>query len=227
MKLAKHHLTWHAAVSLAPSCGLQTGGTRWGRSSEGTAQGDPLSEPYFNVAWHKYVRKLNETVTEHGGMAKFGMDDGYAIGPPNIVFTAVEEFARKVEQQRLLTWEKSKRMVFSWSGNLPPNSTPGLTRAGCFVDGEFEPGFLCYGVPVGTDRYVETMLEKKIEDISRAAKNSCEALDEERQALWAMLRLSLSQQLDYWLQLCYPTNIRAAAEKVGIILWKVLETTAF
>ena len=44
------HLAWHAAVTLAPSCGLETGGSRWGGSSEGTAQGDPLSAPYFNIA---------------------------------------------------------------------------------------------------------------------------------------------------------------------------------
>ena len=155
------------------------------------------------------------------------MDDGYAIGPAEILFPAIEKFARDIEERCLLVWEKSKTEVFSWNGILPPNSTPGLTRAGCYVGEEFEPGFLCYGVPVGTDRYVEHMLEKKVEDIAKSAKNACETLDEERQALWAVLRLSLSQQLDYWLQLCYPSNIRAAAEKVDSILWNVLETTAF
>ena len=52
------HLAWQAAVTLAPTCGLENSGKRWGGSSEGTAQGDPLSAPYFNVAWHKYVKKL-------------------------------------------------------------------------------------------------------------------------------------------------------------------------
>ena len=32
------HLSWHASVTLAPSCGLETGGTRWRVFSEGTAQ---------------------------------------------------------------------------------------------------------------------------------------------------------------------------------------------
>ena len=48
-------------------------------------------------------------------------------------------------------------------------------------------------MPVGTYKYVEHMLEKKVEEIARSAKNSCDALDEERQSLWAVLRLSLSQ----------------------------------
>ena len=41
-----------------------------------------------------------------------------------------------------------------------------------------------------------------------------------------MLRLSLSQQLDYWLRLCYPTHITAAAERMDQILWDVLELAA-
>ena len=96
------HLAWHAATVLAPSSGLETGGNRWGGSAEGTAQGDPLSAPFFNVAWHKHVRNLNRTLNDHGGMARFGMDDGYAIGPPDIIFPAIEKFAVDVRQQCLL-----------------------------------------------------------------------------------------------------------------------------
>ena len=70
------------------------------------------------------------------------------------------------------------------------------------------------------------MLEAKLAEIAKVAKNSCDLLDEERQSLWTILRLSLAQQLDYWLQLCYPTNVRAAAEKMDYVLWKVLEKTA-
>ena len=220
------HLAWHAASVLAPSSGLETGGEKWGDSSEGTAQGDPLSAPYFNVAWHKYVRQLSNTLGEHGGMAKFGMDDGYAMGPSEVLFPAIERFAKDVQEKCLLVWEKTKTEVFTWSGNVPVNCTPGLLRAGTVVDGQFEPGFLCYGVPVGTDAYVEYMMEEKMLEIARSAKNSCNVLNGESQSLWTILRLSLSQQLDYWLQLCYPSNVKAAADKMDEIMWKVLETAA-
>ena len=43
---------------------------------------------------------------------------------------------------------------------------------------------------------------------------------------WTVLRLSLSQQLDNWLQLSYPTHIKAAADKMDQILWEVLEVAA-
>ena len=80
---------------------------------------------------------------------------------------------------------------------------------------------------MGSDKYVEHMLSKKLSEIAQIAKNSCDVLDEEKQSLWTVLRLSLSQQLDYELQLCYPSNMKAAAEAMDDILWKVLETTAY
>ena len=222
-----NHLAWHAAVSLAPSNGLESGGSKWGSSSEGTAQGDPLSAPYFNVAWHKHVRELNQTLNERGGMAKFGMDVGYAVGPSETLFPALEKFARNVERQCLLVWEKTKTEVFTWNGLLPDNCTRGLTRAGVVLDNSFEPGFLCYGVPVGTDKYVEYMLSEEMLEIAKSAQKSMEVLDREHQSLWTILRLSVSQQLDYWLQLCYPSNVKAAAEKWTWSCgkcWKKLQT---
>ena len=160
------HLAGLAAVVLAPAHGLEAGGKKWGESAEGATQGDPLSSPFFNVAWHREVRKLDATLKERGGMARFGMDDGYAVGPPEVVFPALEIFARDVKQKCLLNWNHSKTEVFSWSGVLPPSTTAGLRRAGEEVDGVFEPGFVCYGVPTGSDNYVLHMMNKKVEEVA-------------------------------------------------------------
>ena len=143
------HLAWHAATVLAPAPGLESGGNKWGESEEGTTQGDPLSAPYFNVSWHRDVRVLNATLSASGGMAKFGMDDGYAAGPAHVIFSALEKFARDVKSRCSLVWERTKTEVFTWDGVLPEQATPGLTRAGVTVDGVFEPGFLCHGVLLG------------------------------------------------------------------------------
>ena len=67
------------------------------------------------------------------------------------------------------------------------------------------------------------MLDIKVEDIAKGAKNACEVLKGESQALWSVLRLSLAQQLDYWLQLCYPSDILHAAQKMDSVMWGVLE----
>ena len=117
-------------------------------------------------------------------------------------------------------------LVFSWSGELPPNTLAGLDCAGRFVDGEFQPGFICYGVPIGTDIFVRDVLREKVEEVARGADRSCEVLGQDSQALWTILRSSVAQQLDYHLSLCYPSDIRAAAEYLDGVIWRVLEFAA-
>ena len=45
---------------------------------------------------------------------------------------------------------------------MPREFTPEMVLAGKEVEGEFHPGFICYGVPVGSDRYVRYMLGEKV-----------------------------------------------------------------
>ena len=138
------HLAWFAAVVLAPSSGLETGGDVWGESGEGATQGDPAAGPFYCISWQPEVRELDAAVAAVGGMTKFGMDDGYVLGPSSVVFTALERFARDVKERCLLQLERTKTEVFTWSGTLPPETTAGMTCAGMDVNGEFEPGFMCY-----------------------------------------------------------------------------------
>ena len=51
--------------------------------------------------------------------------------------------------------ERSKTEVFSWQ-ELEQELPMDLTRAGTIVDGQFQPGFICYGIPVGSREYVRT-----------------------------------------------------------------------
>ena len=123
----------------------------------------------------------------------------------------------------MLEWQRTKTEVFTWSGVLPPQTSPGLVRAGTVISGQFEAGFLCYGVPVGSDSYVRNMLEVKVEEIAREAEKTVKVLELEKQALWSVLRSSLAQRLDYWLQLCYPTDVLVAAARMDAVLWNVLQ----
>ena len=45
-------------------------------------------------------------------MARFGMDNGYVIGPAENVFPALENFSEKVRVRCLLVWAKTKTEVF-------------------------------------------------------------------------------------------------------------------
>ena len=91
------HLSWFAAAVLAAPTPLEHGGVVWGEAHEGEAQGDPKASPFFCVAWHENVREIDAAVASVGGIARFGMDDGYVVGPPSVVFPAIEKFGKDVD----------------------------------------------------------------------------------------------------------------------------------
>ena len=172
------HLVWHAAQTLAPSSALEHGGKRWGEAPEGATQGDPPAGGYFSLAWHPQLRVLDAELARARGAARAGMDDLYALGPPEILFPALEKFWREVEQECQLTLERSKTEVFSWQ-ELEQELPMDLTRAGTVVDGEFQPGFICYGIPVGSREYVRHHNRIKVQEVAREVGEVLETLEGE------------------------------------------------
>ncbi len=51
---------------------------------EGLVQGSPISSSGFSFTIHNHVKEADRKLTEHGGCARFGMDDGYMIGPKEV-----------------------------------------------------------------------------------------------------------------------------------------------
>ena len=97
---AHRHLAWFAAIPFASYTGLEAGGKKWGESGEGATQGAaPGSSPWFCAAIHKSVRRLDEALRSAGGLARFGMDDGYAVGPKEIVSEATRRFEQEVREE--------------------------------------------------------------------------------------------------------------------------------
>ena len=113
------HLAWHAAVTLAPSHGLESGGRLFGSASEGQTQGDPEAAPWFCVGWHRHLRELDATLMEAGGMARAGMDDLYAVGPAGVVFRALEKFWVNVGEKCGLSLQRQKTEIYSQDGVRP------------------------------------------------------------------------------------------------------------
>ena len=109
------------------------------------------------------------------------------MGPAEIVFPALEEFWHEVEVECLLKLERSKTEVFTWSDRLPESTPPGLALAGSTVGGQFLPGFMCYGIPIGTDNYVRFKLQEKAKEIAADAEKTVRLLSGDKQALWNML----------------------------------------
>ena len=218
------HLTWHVATCQASHTGLESGGRLWGWAGEGQSQGDPEASACFSVAWHLEVRELNEILAAHTGFARFGNDDGYLVGPPDILFPALERFAVKVREKCLLHLQVTKTEVFAWSGDLPPEAPHDMARAGVKVGDVWHPGFLCYGIPVGTRQYCQHMLMEKVNEVRGEVDRVKQVLGEDdSQAIWSILKCSLAQKLDWHLSLSYPTDIREAAIELDSILWDLLQ----
>ena len=216
------HLAWHVACMLAPDNPLETKGEVWGEQEEGQIQGSPEASGLFAVGMHKHVRALDAKLAAHGGSARFGNDDGYATGPPEVLFSSLEEFQEDVREHCGLVLQRSKTEVFSWG--VPPPGTPrDMKRAGVEVEGRFEPGLICYGIPIGTKAYTQHMLRVKAEEVAATAEKVCSVLGEDKQALWVLLHRSMAHKMDYHISLCYPTDILPIVEYLDTLLWGVLE----
>ena len=218
------HLAWHVATCLAAPTSLESGGELWGETGEGHSQGDPEASGCFCVAWHQEVIQLDRTLQDVGGMAKFGNDDGYAIGPPDILFPAIARFAQDIKEKHLLELQVVKTEVFSWSERLPPEAPADMKVAGVQVEEVFHPGMIVYEIPVGSDMYVQHMLDSAVSDIASEVMQVQEVLAGESQAVWSILLSSLAHKLDWHLTLCYPSDIKAMATRLDNIFWSVLET---
>ena len=87
-------------------------------------------------------------------MARAGADDVFAVGLPEIVLPAVQMFSDNIRTKCNLELQWTKCKVYKREGDLPPNTPHGLTLAGEMVDGEFLRGFICFGIPLGSEAYI-------------------------------------------------------------------------
>ena len=71
---------------------------------------------------------------------------------------------------------------------------------------------------------VSNMLNEVVDNIATQEDRVMEVLAGESQAMWRVLNSSLSHKLDWHLTLCYPSDIKHAAERLDKIFWSVLET---
>ena len=152
------HLASHAATSLAAPTALEDRGELFGWSEDGFPQGCPEAAPEYCVSWQEQVVEMDQAVSQDGGCSLMLMDDGYVVGLPQAVFLAIRVFERDIKEECGLTLQRKKCEVFSWTGEVPEGCVPGFTLAGRWVDGRFEPGFICVGAPIGTDMYVKSTI---------------------------------------------------------------------
>ena len=170
---------------------------------------------------------LNNTLQFSGGLAIFGNDDGYAIGPAEVVFPAVANFREVIKESCGLNLRLSKCLVYTRTGELPPEAPAGMERAGTKdEEGRWLPGFRCYGVFIGSNDYVRHQLRKESTRICSDIDKVMQLLREDSQAAWVILSSAMVHQLDYSLTLQYPSDSLECAEMVDARVWAAVEQLA-
>eukprot|EP00973_Karenia_brevis_P089035 12347825-Karenia_brevis.AAC.1 len=96
---------------------------------------------------------LDSELMASGGAARFDMDDGYAIGPANVVFDAVARFSQAVADLGL-ELRNDKSRCFSFGVDLMqcvwrPRDLP--IGSALTIDGRRGVGIVVGGIPVGDD----------------------------------------------------------------------------
>ncbi len=66
---------------------------------EGLVQGSPTSSSGFSFTIHDKVKEADMRLGEYGGCARFGMDDGFMIGPKEVVLKDLVEFATGLKEE--------------------------------------------------------------------------------------------------------------------------------
>ena len=191
------HLVSFSALMLAPEPALETGGKVWGKTSEGLVQGDTPSGDLFAIGLQPDLVELDRACRHGGGQSISGHDDIFALGPADVVIPAVQRFARAIFDRCHLQLQWDKPSIFSWNGELPAGNPAGVKVAGEVMDGSFECGIDCYGVPVGSYKFINKDLMGRAWEIVNDAEKATQLLSCNRQALWTALRLSILPRFKY------------------------------
>ena len=176
-------------------------------SKNGGRQGDPFFTSVYCAASQKANKKLADTMKAAGGAAFFDVDDGFIIGPIDVVFTAARQYALDVEEfGGKLNIGKSCSYSVAYGVNLA--AQPGYDADfPVKIDENGEPGIKIGGVPVGTDEYVKAALTKKVDStMSNIMKISTKLQHYHLQTLYTVLAASSQHKVEFWAQHCYPTD---------------------
>ena len=138
---------------------------------EGLQQGSPTSSSGFSYTIHEKVKRADLRLVEHGGCARFGMDDGYMMGPMEVVFKVLEEFAVGIRDDhgchlnarkcKMYNMEEGRCEEARRAGHIPESLQH--VQEGVYVNesGERLKGIQIFNVPVGENMYVEAILRQK------------------------------------------------------------------
>ena len=206
-----HHLSNFFHAFYSPTSDIYLNGVRADfLSEEGGRQGDPMYCGLYSFTTHPETEELARQLSASGGGAMADVDDTMAYGRPADVYPAMRDYGRAVEKLgEKLRADKGR----SYSKGLGA----GLADVEGFDDGypvssdeHGNSGIMVSGIPVGTSAYVRNSLAAKAAQVMERIKNSATMLQPAHlQSLHLCVVMSSAHKLDWWMQHCYPTDVKA------------------
>jgi hypothetical protein len=114
------------------------------------------------------VKEADRRLVQVGRCARFGMDDGYMIVPPEVVFEVLAEFAARIKEDcgyelnvhKCLMYnnEKGACEAAGSAGYIPEELMHLQEGVHVNESGDGLRGLTIFNVPVGEERYVQRKL---------------------------------------------------------------------
>lgn len=168
------------------------------------------------------------------------MDDVYAIGPAQVVFSAIARFAEAIRDSLGLQMQVEKSSCYSHDYDLStcpwrhaaqiPIGTTTLRE----VTDDGEPrerqvrGVMVGGVPLGTPDYICASLTVEVDGIvSYIDSTVSQLLADSPHAVWAALYYCCSSRFDFWLRHVPPSQTLGHARRVDDAISRAVESLGY
>jgi hypothetical protein len=179
---------------------------------EGGHQGCASTGAAFCLAIHPAVVTADAALEKVGGFARFFADDGYLVGPPEQVLSALEAFGAQVKAECGLRLNVAKTEFYAASAATAASARPLLAGRGLKegMDENGRRGIVVVGIPVGEERYVSHFVRRKVEGAScKSISILTKLVPFELQAAQVLTYYCLAPLVDYLAASIPPGAIRA------------------
>ncbi|KAL1527728.1 hypothetical protein AB1Y20_009113 [Prymnesium parvum] len=180
------------------------------------------------VGIHPELQGLDAELAPFGGAARAIMDDIYAVGPPSVVFPAVQRFRLTLRLLTGLVSNIAKFVCFSHTHDLegcPWRADAQVPLGGDRLGGS--RGVMVAGVPVGDDVFVRSRMSDIASGVVTYIRDTSAKLRDHPQALWTALYYGCQSRFDYWLRHVAPRFVIEGARRVDAAILEVCEQLTY
>ena len=198
------------------------------RSEEGVRQGNPLSSLAFCVTIHPVIEEAQAELQRQGGRIIFLMDDGYAVGPTQVILTIATAMARDMKERYNIDLQPPKSKMYNedpahLQGVLDQHHAEGGAQFAIgkvtTASGQTAYGIQVAGVPLGDDDYIREHISNKVAKVREGINKTKTALqDVNHQALIAMLAQCFVPTMVYEARIIPPTKMEAHLRELDDVI---------